>query len=151
MQRVLLRSIIPCPYHFMYENRIITISSTLRIVVCASSFVNIDSPVTYLAICYFKMHRKILCLFIKNFKKSFILISSVTHADGIEPPTHILCGCCSTTETIHGNRTVKPFMACACHNQMCTAYLSLTIHNLTVLSVLYFIGLVFAKHMWLTF
>nr|DAF18636.1 MAG TPA: hypothetical protein [Caudoviricetes sp.] len=24
-------------------------------------------------------------------------------------------------------------MACACHNQMCTAYLSLTIHNLTVL------------------
>lgn len=77
--------------------------------------------------------------------------SSVTHADGIEPPTHILCGCCSTTEAIHGNRTVKPFMACACHNQMCTAYLSLTIHNLTVLSVLYFIGLVFAKHMWLTF
>nr|DAR53005.1 MAG TPA: hypothetical protein [Bacteriophage sp.] len=34
---------------------------------------------------------------------------------------------------------------------MCTTYLSLTIHNLTVLSVLYFIGLVFAKHMWLTF
>nr|DAR44717.1 MAG TPA: hypothetical protein [Caudoviricetes sp.]DAW94597.1 MAG TPA: hypothetical protein [Bacteriophage sp.]DAX77646.1 MAG TPA: hypothetical protein [Bacteriophage sp.] len=42
-------------------------------------------------------------------------------------------------------------MACACHNQMCTTYLSLTIHNLTVLSVLYFIGFVFAKHMWLTF
>lgn len=62
--------------------------------------------------------------------------SSVTHADGIEPPTHILCGCRSSTGAMHGN---------------CTAYLSLTIHNLTVLSVIYFIGLVFAKHMWLTF
>nr|DAI19460.1 MAG TPA: hypothetical protein [Caudoviricetes sp.] len=43
-------------------------------------------------------------------------------------------------------------MACACHNQMCTAYLSLTIHTISQSCFfLYFIGLVFAKHMWLTF
>lgn len=47
----------------------------------------------------------------------FMQNSSVTHADGIEPPTHILCGCRSSTEAMHGWDAIFPGLLCILQSQ----------------------------------